>query len=193
MFLGADADRPFWEGSEELILQGKRIRSLNASDLLLHVCIHGAFWNPMAPVRWIPDAYMLLTSEKAEICWDRLGNLAEQRSLAQPLANCLRVLEELLEVSISQDLLRRLDKSPGSVSSRLYHAFWARKPVPLIGKICRRYSEYLWVRKDLRRENSFTFPKYLRYFWGVESVLALIKHGAKELLADFKGLLSSTR
>ena len=50
-------DEEFWRGSVDAEVAGARVRILNPADQLLHVCAHGAAWNPVHPVRWAADAF----------------------------------------------------------------------------------------------------------------------------------------
>ena len=67
------ANRRFWSNSEPFeIEKGTTARQLRPDDMLLHVVVHGLQWNVMSPLRWIPDAAMILRREGASIDWDGL-------------------------------------------------------------------------------------------------------------------------
>jgi hypothetical protein len=60
-------DRAFWEGAVPLTIDGVTTLAPGPTELLLHICIHGARWNMTPPFRWIADAVTLLRNAGAEI------------------------------------------------------------------------------------------------------------------------------
>jgi len=64
------AEEKYWAAARPFQLGGFPLLTLNSTDLLYHVCIHGVPANTVAPMRWIVDALMIL--RKDTIDWTRL-------------------------------------------------------------------------------------------------------------------------
>ena len=109
-------DDDFWQASIAMQLNGIQTKSLSPADQLLHVCVHGAKWNDTAPLRWIPDAMMIIRSAKMKIDWTRLVNQARKRQLTLPMSETLSYLNRLFEAGISTEVLNQLE---GAETTRL--------------------------------------------------------------------------
>ena len=90
----ADADDDFWEGAHAINIQGVPTLTLNPTDQLLHVCVHGAAWDEVPPLRWVADAMMILKVAKSEIDWSRLLSQARKRQLVIPLRETIAYLRD---------------------------------------------------------------------------------------------------
>ena len=109
-------DTDFWQASIPMQLNGVQTRSLCPADQLLHVCVHGAKWNDTSPLRWIPDALMIIRSRKMKIDWTRLVHQAQKRQLTLPMRETLSYLDRLFEAGIPTEVLSQLE---GSRTTRL--------------------------------------------------------------------------
>ena len=77
---GTAANDTFWNSAVPMRLpDGSEVRTLQATDLLFHCCLHDIFWPwfTIPSTRWIVDAVTLLRDSKS-IRWRRLVDLAEQ-------------------------------------------------------------------------------------------------------------------
>jgi hypothetical protein len=76
---GAAANETFWNSAVVMRLpDGSEVRTLQATDLLFHCCLHDWLpWSPVPSTRWIVDVATLLRDSKS-ISWQRLVDLAEQ-------------------------------------------------------------------------------------------------------------------
>jgi hypothetical protein len=77
---GTAANDTFWNSAVPMRLpDGSEVRTLQATDLLFHRCLHDIFWPwfTIPSTRWIVDAVTLLRDSKS-IRWRRLVDLAEQ-------------------------------------------------------------------------------------------------------------------
>jgi Uncharacterised nucleotidyltransferase len=77
---GTAANETFWNSAVPMRLpDGSEVRTLQATDLLFHCCLHDVLlaWFPIPRTRWIVDAVTLLRDSKS-IKWRRLVDLAEQ-------------------------------------------------------------------------------------------------------------------
>src|SRR5215813_6004791 len=162
----ADADDDFWEQSVPFEIHGTSSRSLAPTDQLLHVCVHGAEWNPIPPLRWVADAMMILKT--SVIDWDRLVAQGRHRRLILPLRDTLDYLSDRLAAPVPRKVLHSLHDVQVSKRERAEYKYklqnYERK---FLG-----YLPVLWFRY-LRLEGSkpqhhklIGFIKYLQRFWG---------------------------
>jgi hypothetical protein len=139
-FLPVRADEDFWDGAQSITVDGVHSQTLNPTDQLLHVCVHGAAWSPVPPIRWAADAMMILRAAGAKIDWQRLEILATKHRVHLPLRDTLDYLNDHLEASISPVVLERLRSySSTRQDQREYRA--ATHPNPLWGRV-----PMLWIQ-----------------------------------------------
>jgi len=69
---GPDADDDFWTDAVPVRIGNFTTKALSPTDTLVHVCVHGAKWCPVPPMRWVADAIMILRVAGDRIDWDRL-------------------------------------------------------------------------------------------------------------------------
>ncbi len=109
-------DEEFWRGSVDAEVAGALVRILNPADQLLHVCAHGAAWNPVHPVRWAADAFKAIEAGDSRLDWPRVAAMASRGRLSAPTAEALDLLAE--------DLGRRFPRRSGRSSRE------CRRPEP---------------------------------------------------------------
>ncbi len=109
-----DADEPFWEASRGMELDGVPTRTLCPTDMLLHVLAHGARWDPVPPIRWVADAFLVISRHSADIDWDRLVEQATRLRLTLGLHAALSYLHERFDAVIPPAVLDRLAAVPVS-------------------------------------------------------------------------------
>ena len=117
----ADADDDFWEEAQEVKIQDLSTRTLNPTDQLLHVCVHGATWDEVPHLRWVADAMMILKVAKSEIDWSRLLIQARKRRLVIPLRETFAYLRDKFDAQVSAEILKALQNIP--VSKREYRVY----------------------------------------------------------------------
>lgn len=107
----AERNQPFWDGSEEISFSGVPVRCLNPTDSLLHVCVHGIQWNPVPPIRWIPDVLNLLEHQANAIDWSRMAWLAAELRCTLLLLLALRFLKRRFAAPISAGAFSLLEQN----------------------------------------------------------------------------------
>jgi hypothetical protein len=162
-------DEEFWGATIPAEVGGAETRTLNPSDHLLHVCVHGAKWNDTAPVRWVADAMMILRSRKYKVDWNRLVRLSRQRQLTLPLRDALAYLRQSLGAPVPEEVLSDLQSAP---TSRLERQFYrirlgpndALRTFPVLwhwfGSLCSECDGNPFQRIA-------QFLQYLQCLWGV--------------------------
>jgi hypothetical protein len=160
-----NADDDFWNDPMPIQVGDVSTLTLNPTDHLLHICVHGVMWNPLPPVRWIADAMVILNDPQSKIDWSRLILQAKKRRLIFPLYRTLLYLRDSFNASIPSSVLDEISKVPVSkVERNLYTAIIA-KPA-LLG-----WRPYIWHRYlfdlEIKGETNwlrklFGFPRYLQ-------------------------------
>lgn len=201
MLWRAGLDDEFWRGSVEREVDGARVRILDRADQLLHVCAHGAAWNPVHPVRWAADAFKVLEAPKAfqapaepsrapglaeeGVDWDRLVAMAELGRLSLPLGEALAYLAAELGAPVPAKAIDELGAMPVSGSERRAHEAIARAPSS------RRSAAMLWwfwerhrakARIDGKRPTPAGMVRDMQGFWGLERASLVPGHAARRLL-----------
>jgi hypothetical protein len=175
----------FWEGAVPLEIGGNQTLNLCPADLLFHVCVHGAAWNEMRPLRWAADAHKVVVTADGRLDWERLTGLAISSRLTLPMAVALRYLGEELDSPVPAEALARLDAAPVTFSERRAYDALAIPPSP------RRSTYMLWwiweryraqAEIDSERPNPIGFIRYLQGFWGMERLGRVPLEAGRRLL-----------
>jgi len=157
-----NADRGYWERSVPLELEGEPTRTLAPTDQLLHVCVHGASWNPSPPIRWVADAMMILGSDGVQIDWGLLVAIAREHRLVLPMRDTLTYLRGEMGASIPDEALSTLRQSP--VSNMDLLAYRAKtghsRFLGSLPMICLSYAVH--TRKANFGIRTLRFPRYLQ-------------------------------
>ena len=77
---GSEENEDFWAASRPALFNTRTVRTLDPADQLLHICVHGAAWDPLSPIRWIADAVVVIRATP-NLNWERLLRQAKQREL----------------------------------------------------------------------------------------------------------------
>ncbi len=139
--LQADADDDFWDGSTASEIEGIPVRTLNVTDHLLHVCVHGAATNPAPPIRWAADAAVILKHSAPTIDWNRLIEQARKRHVVLLLRDALGCLRDVLDAPVPLWAHRYMQAIPTSRSERLEYRFKTQPPL-LLGRFPLRWFQY---------------------------------------------------
>ena len=178
-------ERSFWEAAVPLEVGGTMTLDLCPADLLFHVCVHGAAWNEVRPLRWAADAHKVITSSGERLDWDRAAELAASSRLTLPLAEAFRYLARELEAPVPAAILARLENAPVAFSERQAYEALARPPSPLrsaymLWWIWERYRGQAEI--DRRRPNPVGFLRYLQGFWALENAGRVPVEAGRRLL-----------
>ena len=128
---------------------------------------HGARWNEIAPMRWIPDAMMILREAGLHIDWNRLLDESRRRCMVLPIKKTLLYLQNTFEAAIPAEIVSKLTTWKPLLSERLEFMMQGR-PRGVIRDIV-----YLWFThvRTSRTQGLvwliLRFPSFLRKFWKV--------------------------
>jgi len=162
-----DADDDLRKNTRVIDFGGVSVQVLSHTDQLFHVLVHGARWNAVAPLRWVPDSIMILREAGLKIDWHRLLNEARSRCLVISLKKTVTYLHEVFAASVPEDIIYSLGRMRPSPAERM--EFWMNgRPRGLV-----RDMVYLWF-KHARTSGvtgfmrlMFGFPSFLGRFWRV--------------------------
>lgn len=169
---------PMWTAAREFPLNGRALRTLCATDLLLHAFAQAADWNVVRPIRWLPDATMIMARERID--WDRLIEEAQRLEIVETTRDALWVLQEFLGREIPDGALDRLRAIRTSLLSRMNYRAASGEPLALVGRPLLRYLRYLRIG----RPQGLRFDQYLRYMWGIGSLPRAIAQGVRLVWKD---------
>lgn len=169
----ANADDDFWDGAVSTKIHDVLTHVLNPTDQLLHVCVHGARWNPVPPFRWVADAMMILNTSGPEIDWNRLITQTQERFLVLPLKDTLTYLRNVLDASIPPAVLQGIQSIPASKHEQIEYKLTTHRG-ELWGWLPILWFRHLRQTRDLRSLQRFgSFLILLQYTWGVNHLWQL--------------------
>lgn len=179
--LDSRVDTVLWQGAVPVQIADISTRALNATDQLLHICVHGAAWNSTPPVRWVADAAMILQHPKTTIDWTRLQQLAVQGRCTLQLHATLDYLARTLSLPIPKEIIAGLTATPVDAQERRSFEINTRRSKGLGNwpKLWNGYREYRRRMQAASGRTGFTplrtltFPGYLRVDLGRRNWLDL--------------------
>lgn len=104
----ADSDLFFWSSAQRLDYQGLETLQLSPTAQLMHTILHGIRWNVETPVRWIPDALMIIRERGNEIDWEQLITFAETQHILFRLNLGLNYLMQHFGLVLPNTVITRL-------------------------------------------------------------------------------------
>jgi hypothetical protein len=165
------ADDDFWTDAIPVQVADVATRALSHTDQLLHVCVHGAAWNAVPPLRWIADAMVILDASDSEVEWTRLVAHAENRRLTLRLRHALTYLRDSFGVAIPAYVLIEMGEVRVSDAERKLYNAVTTKPTWL-GGLPVYWSRYLFdlelTDKKNRGQEAIGFFGYLRRLHGMD-------------------------
>lgn len=189
-------DERLWQRKQPLQIGGVTVHTLDATDHLLHTCVHGMKWNAFAPIRWIADAVKILEAE--EIDWDRMVSDAVARKVVLPLAAALELLGEEYAVAVPADVIETLVAYPLDKVERLgavvnLHQYDERskfrRPLAWFRYECLRYSQARFNSSFACYFRPWSIIIFLKYHWELQSatdvLVAIVVRSFKKGLLIF--------
>lgn len=181
-----EADTDFWQAAIPLTLEGVETRALHPSDQLLHMCAHGTVWNPVSPIRWAADAFVLL--RETTVDWDRFMAQAAKRDLVLAARNEIEYLRTALRAPIPDTVIDALGKLPVSNFDRLQYRVNILPPTErgAAEKLWYHFEHYRRFGDMYQNENVLLrFPAFLRDTWGLKTTREVPAHMARYVLRRF--------
>jgi hypothetical protein len=179
-FAGRDAD--LWRRVEPAEVLGRPTHLLDPAHELLVALCHGAKRESLPPVRWIPDAVLLMREH--QIDWDELCRLARASRYVLVAARGLRYLRETFAAPVPPAALQELEAAPVAPFERRILRARLRQPGSLHGLAFHRdhYRQVSGRWPFWRRAAGFA--PYLRDWWGLGSVLDVPAEAVRRFRLD---------
>ena len=196
----AHSEDDFWQAAEPIRVAGIDTRTLGPADLLLHVCVHGAWRSSGSTARWVADAVTIIRSAADRLDWDRILDQAQRRRLVVQMRNDLGYLAQEFDAPIPSAVLERLRSMPaGRREARTYRAL-TREPPP--DWVRQRYVVFqgYWLEKTgaiPRWRQVYELPGHVQDYFGLEhkweipvELTARVARRARRLLGTPKPVVS---
>ena len=151
------------------------VRTLSATDHLLHTCVHGLILGRYPPIRWIADGVKLFEMASEKINWERLFRLACECGVQLQLKLALNYLQKQFNSPVPQDILRRLSECQIRPVDRFIAQSRMQCQRGKLAKIIKfRWYDY---RKAIEQEETINhfhlFPKYLQSVYQIDRPLKM--------------------
>lgn len=144
-------------------------------DNLLHLCVHGLRASPVASIRWIADAVLLLRATGDDFDWGLLRAEARRRRLVVPLFHALSYLRANFEQRIPDEVLAHFAAEPTSLLERAaHHGNVSASFFTQFAATWMRYRRTMADRSWLTRCRGF--PPYLIQCWGCLTYGDVFRH-----------------
>ncbi len=166
-------DDEVWPRAVNLEIGGGTFPAMEATDLLWHVCVHGAVGDGIPPIRWVADALTILQSPHAAMDWDRLVNTTQRRHLTLVIGRALSFLREEFNAPIPPDVVERLQSSATGWLER-----WETRiksgPPGVFGALPLHTVNYLRLsHQDTLWRKLTGVPAFFQRVWGLPNLLGL--------------------
>jgi hypothetical protein len=163
------SDDEFWERALPADVDGVATLTLDLTDQLYHVCVHGVRWEKEPPLRWVADAVLLARTGAIE--WERLATLGERHRLALQLRVALEYLRARFAVAVPPHAIDSLASLP---TARWERREYELKTLPY--SYLRRLAFHWYNHRRQQKTGGglrrlATFPVYLLGRWGLDSPL----------------------
>lgn len=161
------ADDSIWQRAQAMAVHDRLFRVPDPTDLLMHVCVHGAVYNPLPPVRWLADGAMILRAAGDEVDWDRLIDEADERLLLVVMREAIDSLVTLAGAEVPEHALRRIRRARVSrAEEREYRLRLVDKGYlrTITGRWCQLRRQYPHVG-PLRRVAKI--PSFMQQIWSL--------------------------
>jgi hypothetical protein len=103
-------DLGLWQRARAREVNGRALFFPSLTDLLFHVCVHGARWSRAGSVMWVADCVRILNGggDTRAIDWSALVAEAVARHLQVPVRETLRFLSEVLGAPVPAEVVAAL-------------------------------------------------------------------------------------
>jgi Uncharacterised nucleotidyltransferase len=163
------ADLPFWAAARDMTFEGVATHALCPADMLLHVCAHGSRWDPVPPIRWVADAYVILQRDGAGIDWQRLVEQTERLHLSLAVHAALNYLRDRFAADVPELVIEQLARARTSRIERWdFHAQGA--PPTMLWQVARYTTRYARLSRGRSTiERALGAPVILQEMLGLQS------------------------
>jgi hypothetical protein len=175
---GPGDDDFLWATARPLDFNGSATLAPDPTGHLIITILHGLRWNPAPPIRWIPDAMVLLRHAGPEVAWGRLVEFGQDRRLSCRLHLGLSYLRERFDAPVPAPVLAALQGRGVSMLERIENTVVLRdrrplhaRPIGSLWIILAEYCRYACHAGGWDFVNGFVH--YLRFRWKLRGRLEI--------------------
>lgn len=173
-------DDDVWTRAVNIETGGGKFPGMNVTDLLWHVCAHGAVGDEIPAIRWVADAWTILQNRRAAIDWPQLVTALQQRQLTLTVGRALIFLREEFNAPIPAPVIAELRRIPPAWLERWADRIKSR-PRGILGAVPLHAVNYLRLtRHDHLWRRLTGAPLFFQRVWGVPTVRGLPVYVAKK-------------
>ncbi|MEJ0091063.1 MAG: nucleotidyltransferase family protein [Limisphaerales bacterium] len=176
--LGLDDD--VWTRAVTMEIGGGKFSGMNATDLLWHVCAHGAIGDEIPAIRWVADAWTILQGRREKIDWQQFVLAVQHRQLTLAAGRALVFLREEFNAPVPAQIIAELRGTPPAWLERWADRIKSRPP-GLLGALPLHLVNYLRLtRHDNLWRRLTGAPAFFQRVWGVPTMGGLPVYVAKK-------------
>jgi hypothetical protein len=167
--LAPGAEDNLWRGAEKFRFAHTETLTLNATDHLLHTCLHGLPKNNVPSMRWVADAIMILRSRVID--WDRLLAEMQVHRASVMMLYALTYLRDFFAAPVPDQVLERIRALP--LETWEYHEFASMANNRRVAwRLQKWFYGFLRFRRTMPAAATRSLPgSYMRYWtmrWDIE-------------------------
>lgn len=183
------ADDDLWARREPLEVGRTSTATLCPAHQLVQVVAHGALWNSVPTIRWIPDAVMILRTGKID--WDQVFAQAQLRETTLLVRRALRYLRSTFDAPVPTEVLAKLEAMHVSRQERVRHwisSHWTP------GKMGTHFFQYRQLaRRQGRRPSLRGYVRYQGAMWATPTTRDFLRKLRRNTARSLRRLLSYRR
>jgi hypothetical protein len=175
-----EVDEGVVQRAAKIQIAGTTFPAMSATDLLWHVCAHGAIGDEVPSIRWVADAWMILHDDKRPVDWELFLDSVQQRSLGFSVSRALHFLKTEFNAPVPDRVLEILARAPISRLERWEQHIISRPrgvlgalPLHCVNYIRQTQHDSLWGKVS-------GVPLFFRRTWGVPDTRGLLKYALKK-------------
>ena len=172
----AETQNRFWKRSVPIQFEGTELATLSDTDHLYHTFIHGLNYNPVSPMRWVTDAFMIIN--KSAIDWSILVENAKYDHQNLRVLIALSYLSEHFIPSLPVAVLKELENNINWSKEKNFLII-TNNPITSF----RDRLNYSWNHfRQIKNQNHVSLSSYIRMrFRKFESTQKYFKHIFKQV------------
>jgi len=169
----SEVDQCLRQHLQTLMLGRTPILALSNTEQLLIACVHVTLDSIERQVRYMADAYKLISSPKSNLCWSRLVELALECRVAHMVLPALNLVRTELGADIPKEVIEKLEIIPRTLFHQIENTVQICAPSQSI-RLARRWC--LYKRGEQINNSQSGFANYLTEYYGLTNKYALLPH-----------------
>ena len=106
-----DLETRLFARAEVVVIRESRFLALSPTDHLLHALLHGSEKNPVSPIRWIVDSFLLIGTQRVD--WKIFVDEVARNRWRAPILQQLITLVKVVGVEVPDFVVTAVEALPG--------------------------------------------------------------------------------